>query len=410
VVFIALVQFLGGPTQSDFMESSLSTWAIAHGTLGCTYPTTHNDGIPFISPLYPLLSGGMAALLRIGHGIPFPTQAMLGPHCSKAFTAITLWSRRTGAATQTTRLGYLAWPVLMAGVVALLRATGRGRRLWEPLTLLVLACAPPVFMCVENQFHPQDLVAMGLALGGLACARRNCWVWAGVLLGLAVTSQQFTLLVLAPLLVMAPSGRRAGFVAGALGAASVIFVPLVAFNTGRSFGPIVLGSGNTPSQGGTVLWEMHMHGALLVGVSRVLPILLAMGLAWWAIRRFGPAALSPLLLVSIVATSLCLRLVFEQNLFGYYLMAIAVSLVLLDVVNGQFTVYLIGWLALETLAFYPVPNVYDPLSRINSVWILQLILVPLALVLAARPLFSGAARPLVGPGGQEARGSDPGDG
>ena len=36
-----------------------------------------------------------------------------------------------------------------------------------------------------------------------------------------------------------------------------------------------------------------------------------------------------------IATSLSFRLVFEQNLYGYYFMALAVSLVLVDVMCGR---------------------------------------------------------------------------
>jgi hypothetical protein len=100
---------------------------------------------------------------------------------------------------------------------------------------------------------------------------------------------------------------------------------------------------------------LHLHGALLVAASRLLPIALAMALAWWALRRLGPSVLEPLPLVSLVATSLSLRLVFEQNLFGYYFMALAVSLVLLDVIVGRIRGQLVAWLALLVLAFSPVP-------------------------------------------------------
>ena len=45
---------------------------------------------------------------------------------------------------------------------------------------------------------------MGLALAGVACVERRSWVWAGVLLGLAVTSQQVALLVVVPIVVVVP--------------------------------------------------------------------------------------------------------------------------------------------------------------------------------------------------------------
>ena len=54
-------------------------------------------------------------------------------------------------------------------------------------------------------------------------------------------------------------------------------------------------------------------------------------------------------LISLVATSLALRLVFEQNIFGYYFMALCVTLVLLDVISGRIRGELVAWLALITL-------------------------------------------------------------
>jgi hypothetical protein len=211
-------------------------------------------------------------------------------------------------------------------------------------------------MPLLDDFHPQDLLAMGLVLGGVACVRRSWWVWAGVLFGLAVTSQQFALLVVAPLFVVAPANRRIRFAAAVLGTAALVVLPMVAVTSGRALGPVLIGSGNTPSVGGTVLWELHLHGAVLVGLSRVLPIILAMTLASWAVRRLGTAVLEPVPLMALVATSLSLRLVFEQNLFGYYFTALAVSLVLLDVIRGRIRGQLVLWITLVTpLAFNPSP-------------------------------------------------------
>ena len=78
----------------------------------------------------------------------------------------------------------------------------------------MLACAPPVWMPLLQFFHPQDIMATGLALGALASVRRDRWVCAGVLVALALTSQQFALLVLAPLIVVVPQKFRARFVRG----------------------------------------------------------------------------------------------------------------------------------------------------------------------------------------------------
>ena len=118
------------------------------------------------------------------------------------------WAHRSGALSPTLWIGYTAWLALMVGVIAWLRASGRGRCGWEPATLIVIASLAPAWMCVQTDFHPQDLLAMGLALGAMACARGSRWFLAGVLLALAVLSQQFALLVAVPLFVVAPSTKR----------------------------------------------------------------------------------------------------------------------------------------------------------------------------------------------------------
>jgi len=87
----------------------------------------------------------------------------------------------------------------------------------------------------------------------------------------------------------------------------------------------------------------------------VLPIAVAAGLALWATRRLGSALLEPVPLLSLVATALGLRLVFEVNLFGYYFVALAVSLVLLDVAVGRIRGQVIVWIALVALVYNPLP-------------------------------------------------------
>ncbi len=241
-IFIGLIRLLGGPSESDAAESLYSTWAVAHGHLSCAYPPTstfHFTAIarpgPFIAPLWPLLSGVLAAVTQIGHSVVFPSQNALGPHCSTGMEALYRWSVKSGAALPTVRLGYLSWIVLMAGVVALLRASGRGRSGWEPAVLVLVACIPPVWTPLVQDFHPQDIVAMGLCLGALACTRRGWWVWAGVLIALAVSSQQFSLLVAAPpLLVLVPAHRRVPFIGAAIITTVVLIVPLTVLTSGRA--------------------------------------------------------------------------------------------------------------------------------------------------------------------------------
>ena len=350
-VFVAIVQLLGGATPNDAQESDISTWAIAHGELACAFP----KGRVLIAPLYPFLTGGLSAAARIGDTVAFPSRGTLGPDCATTFDAIGAWASRAGVLTDTLLVGYIGWLALLAGVVALLRASGRGRCGWEPVTLFLVACLPPVWMCLENFFHPQDLLAMGLALGALACARRGSWIGAGVLVALAVLSQQFALLVAAPLLVVAPANRRWVYAGAAAGTTALALTALLVSSSSRAAGAALIGSA-TGGGTGTVLSGIHLHHGILVFVSRIVPLELSLVLAWWVGRRLGPAALEAVPLMSLVALSLCLRLVFEQWLYGYYFMALAVALLLLDVVGGHVRASLVAWLVAVSVVFLVGPT------------------------------------------------------
>ena len=279
-------------------------------------------------------------------------------NCAHAYGQVYEWARDSYALFATLGLGYAGWFVLLAGVIAVLRASGRGRTGWESFGVVLVALVPIVWAPLLNYFHPQDLVALGLALAGVACVERRHWVWAGVFVGLAITSQQFVLLVLAPLVVIAPGRDRWRLLISSGAVAALVSLPVLVATSGRAIHAVVIGTGDSLSFGGTVLWELRLHGPVLVSLSRMLPILVAIALAWWALRRLGPRVLEPIPLISLVATSLSLRLVFEEGLFGYKFMALAVMLVILAVVQGRVRGRLIAWLALVTLAFDPVPVGY----------------------------------------------------
>ena len=70
-------------------------------------------------------------------------------------------------------------------------------------------------------------------------------------------------------------------------------LPLTALTSGRALRAIAIGTGNTPSIGGTVLWETHASGAVAVLVFRVAPIAVSLVLSWWVARRLGAGALQP---------------------------------------------------------------------------------------------------------------------
>ncbi|MFI5035629.1 MAG: hypothetical protein ACHQFZ_05435 [Acidimicrobiales bacterium] len=319
---------------------------------------------PSLAPVYPFVAGGAEALFRVGHAVPFPVAAGGPTHCSAAYDASYRWALHAGAFTPTRWLSLISWFPLMGGVIAMLRVSGRGRRMSEPLTLLVIALLPQVTSCISYVFHPEYLFAVGLALIAAAAAVRDRWAFAGVLLGLAFLSQQFALLVGVTLFAVAVGRARWRLAAAAFATVALITVPLAAATSGRALKTVVFGTSRvtllTPSfvrsKGGTVLWEAHLHGAPLFAAARLLPVLVAMAVADWARRKLGRRALEPETLMSLIAIAFAVRLVFEQNLFGYYFMALAVALVVREVIHGQFRLRLLTWILVLTVAFNAIPS------------------------------------------------------
>jgi hypothetical protein len=247
------------------------------------------------------------------------------------------------------KIGFLGWLALMGGSVSLLRAAGKGRRGWEVACLILLACLPPLWLCIEGGFHPEDLLAMGLAIAALSLALRDRWLIAGIMIAFAILSQQFALLVAVPLLFVAPAGRRVVYAASTGAVLAIATTVLYALSSSSAVHAVFLGTGNTGGIGGAVVSELGLHGTTELLISRILPLVLAALIAVLAVRRLGSVCLQPVVLLSLIAVSLALRLVFEQQLFGYYFMALSVALLLLDVSRGHIRASVLAWFALASL-------------------------------------------------------------
>ena len=323
-------------------------------------------------PFYPLFSAGVAALVSIGHTVPFPPRSAFGPHCGKAISAINRWGVEADAWQKTFEIAYLSVLPLLAGVIAVLRTIGRGRRRWEPAAVVTVALLPPVWMCVESTFHPEDLFAMGFALLAIACARRSAWVWAGFWIGLALVAQPFAVLVATPLVVLAPARNRLRFVGSALVSLAVILLPLAVVGSQQVKGGLLhqlqtgIQNGSTSVVvSGTVVWELHLSGTGLLVVSRAMPIAFSFLLACWVRGRLGERSLEPVVLLSLIAVCLGLRLVFEETLFGYYFMALAVALVLVDVARGRVRATTVAWITVVSFVFGVMSQ---PVHVFNDSW------------------------------------------
>lgn len=361
-VFIGFVSLLGGPTEFDSALSAYSTWSIATGHLACSYVDVTKLHVPpigypftFIAPFYPLFSGVVMAITRVTNFARFPTSSQLGPHCSTAIMAMFRWSAHSNAILSTVRLGYFSWIFVLIGTVALLRSIGRGRTNWEPLTLILLAVLTPVARCITQYFHPQDIVAIGFALGAVACMNRGRWAWTGAMMALAFATNQFVLLLAVPMIILIPKAQRLRTVLAGAVTSAVILLPFIVLTSGRALRYTLIGSSLSTSLPQSDPWFSGLHGALLVIVTRVPPLALAALLAWWAQRRLGAKIMDPVPLLSLLATCLALRLVFEVTLFGYYYAAAIVFLLLLEVAGGRIRGAAITWYAVLLLTYNPLP-------------------------------------------------------
>jgi hypothetical protein len=213
--------------------------------------------------------------------------------------------------------------------------------------------------------------------------RRDAWTAAGALIALACLSQEFAVLIAVPLLVLAPPSRWPRFVGAALATAAVVVVPFALAGSGHASHDVVLGSGNTAQDAGTLVGELQLHGGPLFVLSRLLPVAVSLLVSLWVVRRLGrQAAGEPVAFMSLVALSLSLRLVFETSLFGYYFLALVVTLVLLEVVRGAIRPAAVVWLAVVSLAYLVGPNSYSEFWRFSWEEHGQALLAPVVLCVA----------------------------
>jgi hypothetical protein len=84
-----------------------------------------------------------------------------------------------------------------------------------------------------------------------------------------------------------------------------------------------------------------------------------------------------------------MRLVFEQGLFAYKFMALAVMLIVLDVVNGRIRGSLVAWLVLASVGYRLIPIGLDFNAKPwggNAVAVLQIATIAIFLFLIVRPV------------------------
>ena len=112
----------------------------------------------------------------------------------------------------------LAAAVLGVWLVAQMRAQGR-TTLAKAVTL-GLCVANPVTLYALEIGHPEELLGACLCVAAVLLASRGKWLWAGVLVGLAIANKEWALLALGPVLLALPARRGAACLASAGGVAA----------------------------------------------------------------------------------------------------------------------------------------------------------------------------------------------
>ena len=285
-----------------------------------------------------------------------PTFARDVGECGSKARDLPPWYRSQGV------LGVGSWLVLAIGSLALLRAGRANSVVREAGLLAFLAFLPAASSAIVQLYHPQDLVSLGLGLGGLALTLDRRWAMAGILFGAAVLTKQFALLLLLPALVCA-ADRRARLTMG--GWAAVIFAagiaPFLAVAPRATLENFSGFSAGGAVAGQTVLTLAGVTGTVGSAVARDAPVVFAAVLCLWAARRWHGHFDRPTGLVALALACASSRLVFESVVFPYYLLAASVLFLLLDLVAQRTPHRSLAWSAAAAffVAFRPGNHAVD---------------------------------------------------
>jgi hypothetical protein len=284
---------------SDIWGAYRSAHFIAWGALGSvyaagTYVVTFPGILLLFAPLS-MLTGGLGMTESFPFITPHPTAwLVLGPYeilvgCTAVFACDAL-AERLGIS-----------PGRRVGL-----CVAEGVALWPLLVLWG---------------HPEDALALALAVYAMVFALDGRWSGAGWLFGAAVATQPLVVLMLPVLLAM--SGKRrapALLLRSSLPGALLLAVPLAAqFHTTAH---VLLAQPNFPRIDHATPWTAlapRLGGtgkdiAVAAGPGRVVALLAACVLGWWA-RRWRDR---PDLLVWAAATALTLRCLTESVMDAYY--------------------------------------------------------------------------------------------
>ncbi len=406
-LFVVILFVRGGPNpaETDAHSVTLPTTDISHGDLHAA----ERDTLVPNPPGYPLLMAPLVIALRPWIGSPrwcddkpIPKilqtfgdayfRSILGPctakHGGDHGKPYPIWYRSQAV------LAILGWVVLSAGAVMLLGASGAGGGAIEVVLVVALAVLPASSDAIAQTFHPQDLMSMGFTCAGLSQALRRRWVWVGVLFAAAFLCKQFALLPLMATLAAAPGWRcRARTLiplAGVVALGVVPFYLAAPVDTVRAMTAVYV-EGVALVKTPTMVGVLNISEHLKLEIARDAPLVAAAGLALWARWRSRDLLLAPVPLVGLALACLATRLVFEISLLNYYFLAVAVALLLLDLIRRRLPLWSVAWIVATRYGLSPIAP-HAPLT-LTAALFLMAALVPLVLGLAQLP---SRARPSSG--------------
>ncbi|HMK63260.1 MAG TPA: hypothetical protein VK386_06550, partial [Acidimicrobiales bacterium] len=260
-------------------------------------------------------------------------------------------------------LGVLAWLVVLAGTQLLLRAVHRRPTAAEAVAALALSILPASSDALVESFHPQDLLSVGLSCAVLAQCLRRRWLAAGVLLGVAMLSKQFAVLVLIPAVASAPSARARLRVAGsALMVASAATAPLWLSDPTATWHALsaTYAAGAGIIRSSTAIGLLGISEVLKLEVARDAPVLLSALMCLVVRWRLGKALFAPVPLVGLTLACLATRLVLEVAMYEYYFLAVGVFLLVLDLAVGRLPLPSLVWVVGTRYGVVPMASVAGP--------------------------------------------------
>lgn len=393
VLFVVIVVLRGGPSTGDAFAVTQPTTQLAAGNLHAAAAAQSE----YQPPGYALLAAPFVAAFGAvdgsptwcDAGVPAADRALV-PQCAPGRLAAERWYRSQAL------LGILAWVVLVAGCVTLVRASRPARPAQPaqlgpegpagPMVALGLAVLPFASDALVQSFHPQDLVSVGLLAAAVAQALRRRWLLAGVLLGVAFTCKQFALLPLVALVVAVPGWRqRLKLLAPAVLVVSACLLPFLVADRSVTLGVLeaVNGGGAGHMNSGTVVGLAPLSASAKLFVARVGALVLAVCVSAWVRRRRRDAPLAPVPLIGLVAACLAARLVFEVLFYGYYLLAVGAALFVLDVASKRPPIVSIAWVAATAVVVGNLAHL--PLTLSAAMWLVASVAAMVVGVQAAVP-------------------------